>query len=220
MTRAIQVKICGLSTPEAVRAAVEGGAGYVGFVFYPPSPRHVTAEQAALLVREVPAGIRKVGLFVDPSDEMLDHTLALVPLDILQLHGGESPERVAEIRRRSGLAVMKVLRIGDAADVAAAEPYQAVADILLFDAKPAADLKNALPGGNGLTFDWRHLAGRSWTRPWMLSGGLTADLLAEAVAATGAPGVDVSSGVETAPGVKDPALIRAFLAAAARLTTR
>jgi phosphoribosylanthranilate isomerase len=212
----LQVKICGINTPEALTAALEGGARYVGFVFYPRSPRAVTAALAADLARMVPTGVRTVGLFVAPTDPELELVTGYVPLDLLQLHDDTPPERVAEIRARHALPVMKVVRVAGAGDLAAVPPYLEVADRLLFDARPPAD-PAALPGGNGVAFDWSLLAGRSWSRPWMLSGGLTAETLAEAVRITGAPAVDVSSGVEDRPGHKDPARIRAFLAAAARL---
>jgi phosphoribosylanthranilate isomerase len=166
------------------------------------------------LCKPVPAGITRVGLFVDADDATIDAVLATAPLDQLQLHGGESPARVAAVKARFGRAVMKALPIGDPADVAAAEPYLAVADRLLFDARPPRGA-DARPGGNGLVFDWRLIAGRRWDLPWMLSGGLTADNVAEGIRLTGASAVDVSSGVERAPGVKDPAKIAAFLAAAA-----
>jgi phosphoribosylanthranilate isomerase len=209
----VAVKICGLSTPETVAAAVDGGAAMVGVVFYPPSPRSVTPETAAALVRDVPARVATVGLFVDPDDALLDRVLSRVPLNILQLHGSESLDRVVAIRRRTGLPVMKALKIGNESDLDAALAYAGVADRLMFDAPPPAR-DGALPGGNGIAFDWRLLAGRSWPVPWMLSGGLTVANLAEAVAISGAASVDVSSGVETAPGRKDVTLIARFLDAA------
>ena len=212
----VQAKICGINSPEALEAALKGGARYVGFVFYPPSPRHVPPPLAAELIRMVPTGVRAVGLFVSPSDAVLDDVAGQVPLDFLQLHDDEPPERVRHIRARFALPVIKAFRLGAAADLERVPDYTAVADLLLFDAKPPAD-PNSLPGGNGVPFDWRWLAGRSWSRPWMLSGGLTPENLAEAVRATGARLVDVSSGVEDRPGHKDPGRIRAFLAAAAAL---
>jgi phosphoribosylanthranilate isomerase len=161
----------------------------------------------------VPAGITRVGLFVDSDDEMIASVLQAAPLDLLQFHGSESPLRVAEVKRHFARPVMKVLPIADPADVAAADAYLDVADRLLFDARPPRRA-GALPGGNGLVFDWRVIAGRSWPLPWMLSGGLTPDNVAQAVRLTRAQAVDVSSGVERAPGVKDPAKIAEFLAAA------
>lgn len=209
----IDVKICGLRTPETLAAAVAGGARYVGLVFYPKSPRAVDLELAAELARHVPTGIRVVGLFVDPSDDQLEATLGRVPLDLVQLHGSETPDRVAEVRAGASAPVMKAVRIATHGDLEPVPAFAEVADMLLFDAKPPANVA-ALPGGNGIPFDWTILAGRRWTCPWMLSGGLTADNLAEAVRLTGATAVDVSSGVESRPGHKEPALIGAFLRAA------
>jgi phosphoribosylanthranilate isomerase len=213
----IEVKICGINSPEALRAAVEAGADYMGLNFYPPSPRAVTLEQAAALAAAAPPRLRKVGLFVDVDDETIAEVLATVDLDILQLHGAESPARVSEVRARFGLPVMKAIKIAGEDDVAGAENYCAAAERLLFDAKPPKDIKNLMPGGNALAFDWELLAGRSWPLPWMLSGGLDAENLAEAVRTSGARAVDVSSGVEDKPGVKDPGKIRAFIAAAKAL---
>ena len=213
-----QVKICGLSQPEHVAAAVDAGARYVGFVFFPRSPRAVTAEQAAALALDVPAGVARVGLFVNPDDAALDAVLAQVPLDIIQLHGSEPPERVAEIKALTGLPVMKAVGVAGPGDLDALWDYGLVADMLLIDAKapPGADL----PGGNGLPFDWRLLAGRRIVKPWLLAGGLTPQNVAEAIRLTGAAGIDVSSGVETAPGVKDSGLIRDFVAAATAASGR
>jgi len=211
----IAVKICGVTTPEALDAAIAGGARYVGFVFYPPSPRALDPVLAAELARRLPTGVRSVGLFVEPADAELDRALSTVPLDLVQLHGQETPGRVAEIRRALSLPVMKAVRVAEAGDLDAAKDYAAVADILLFDAKPPRNVA-ALPGGNGIAFDWTLLAGRRWPKPWMLSGGLDAGNVAEAIALTGAPAVDVSSGVEDRPGHKDPTKVTAFLAAARR----
>lgn len=206
------VKICGLREAAHVRAAVEGGAAYLGFVFFEASPRHVTPQQAAALGAEAPPGVAKVGLFVDPTDERLERTLDVCPLDILQLHGAETAERVAAIRARHGLPVMKALPIGDPDDVARIAEYEGVADLILCDAKPRPGA--TLPGGSGEAFDWALLAGRAWRRPWLLAGGLTAETLAAAAEAGGAKQVDVSSGVEIRRGEKDAALIKAFLEAA------
>lgn len=203
-------KICGLSEPDSLRAAVTGGARYVGFVFYPPSPRAVAPALAGDLARLVPTGVRSVGLFVDPDDEYLEHVISQVPLDLIQLHGKEDPRRIAAIKARYRMPVMKAVKIGGPEDLAAALEVAEVADRLLFDAKPPAKV-SALPGGNGIAFDWTLLAGRSWPKPWMLSGGLTPANVAEAVRVTGATEVDVSSGVEDRPGHKDVALVRAFL---------
>jgi|SRR5271170_137749 phosphoribosylanthranilate isomerase len=212
----VAAKICGLNSEAAVTAAIDGAAAYLGFVFYPPSPRAVTPAQAARLCAAVPTGIARVGLFVDADDDMIGAVLAEAPLDILQFHGGESPQRVAEARIRFGCRVMKAVPLAGPEDVSGAAPYEEVADLLLFDAKPP-HRPGALPGGNGLAFDWALIAGRSWRRPWMLSGGLTAALLPEAVRISGAACVDVSSGVESRPGEKDPQKIRAFLDTARRL---
>jgi phosphoribosylanthranilate isomerase len=213
MSHDIRVKICGLRTDADVAAAASAGASYVGFVFYPKSPRNVSFREAAALAVDVPMGVAKVALVVNANDAFLDDLTAAVPLDMLQLHGSETPTRVAEVKARYGLPVMKAVGIADASDLAQIDAYAAVADQLLIDAKPP---KNAdLPGGNGLAFDWTLLAGRKyWTVPWMLAGGLTADNVAEAVRRTGATQVDVSSGVEGLVGVKDAGLISAFLAAA------
>ena len=209
----IQVKICGLRTAEDVAAAVSAGARYLGFNFFPKSPRSVDAETARALAVDVPAGVAKVALLVNPTDAELDRLIETVPLDMLQLHGSETPERVASIRARYGLPVMKVLGVASAEDLDAIDSYSAVADQLLLDAKPPKDA--VLPGGNGLAFDWKLLAGRKyWTRPWMLAGGLTPDNVAEAIARTGAKQVDVASGVESAPGVKDAGKMAAFIRAA------
>ncbi|QBX34397.1 phosphoribosylanthranilate isomerase [Paracoccus liaowanqingii] len=207
-----EVKICGLREPAHVAAAVEAGARYLGFVFFPKSPRAVTGAEAATLSADLPVGVAKVGLFVDPSDALLTEVLDAVALDIVQLHGHETPERVAEVKALTGLPVMKAVGISGPDDLVLLTEYGVVADMLLVDAKPpkGADL----PGGNGLAFDWRLLVGRRWLRPWMLAGGLTPDNVAEAVRLTGAPAVDVSSGVESAAGVKDSARIGAFCAAA------
>ena len=212
----IDTKICGLASEAAVAAAVAGGAAYLGFNFYRPSPRSVSPERAAALGAAVPAGVRRVGLFVDAADEAIQAVLNAAPIDILQFHGQENPERVAEARHRFGLPVMKAIAVAGPEDVLAASRYEDAADMLLFDAKPPRRA-DALPGGNGLAFDWQLIAGHRWRRPWMLSGGLTAALLAEAVRISGATAVDVSSGVEHRPGDKDPAKIREFLAVARSL---
>ncbi|MFN3970174.1 MAG: phosphoribosylanthranilate isomerase [Gemmobacter sp.] len=208
----IRVKICGLRSPADMAAVVAAGAAYAGFNFFPASPRHVTLAVARDVALAAPPGLAKVALVVDADDSALDAIVEGVPLDMLQLHGHETPDRVAEVRARYGLPVMKVLGVADEGDLAALMDYSLVADQLLIDAKPPRGA--VLPGGNGLTFDWRLLVGRKWLRPWMLAGGLTAGNVAEAVRLTGARQVDVASGVESAPGVKDPARIVAFVAAA------
>ncbi len=206
----VQVKICGITHPEALIAAVTGGVRFVGFVFYPRSPRAIAPPLAAELARMVPTGVRTVGLFVAPDDAQLDEVVGQVPLDFLQLHDDRPSERVREIRHRFALPIIKAFRIATVADLDRVPDYAGSADILLFDAKPPAN-DSALPGGNGRCFDWSLLAGRQWSRPWMLSGGLSPANLAEAVATTGARMVDVSSGVEDRPGHKEPGQIRAFL---------
>lgn len=213
----VSVKICGCNSREAVTTAVTGGADYVGLVFYPPSPRSVTADAAAPLAELAPERVLRVGLFVDPDDETLRHVTSCVKLDLIQLHGSETPGRVAAIKRLTSLPAMKAIKVAVAPDVDAALPYLGVADRLLFDAKAPVSLAGALPGGNAVSFDWTLLAGRSWPVPWMLSGGLNAGNVAEAVRVSGARTVDVSSGVESKPGVKDPERIRQFLALATAL---
>ncbi|MFA5581600.1 MAG: phosphoribosylanthranilate isomerase [Paracoccaceae bacterium] len=208
----VQVKICGLRDAADVAAAARAGAAYVGLVFYPRSPRNLTLPAARDLALTVPVGITKVALVVDADDATLDAIMDHVPLDMLQLHGAESPARVAELRARYGLPVMKAVGIGRADDLALIDQYAGVADQLLIDAKPAPGA--ALPGGNGLAFDWRLIAGRRWPLPWMLAGGLTPANVADAIRLTGARQVDVSSGVESAPGVKDADLIAKFVQAA------
>ena len=208
----MRVKICGLSEPAGLKAAVGAGAAYVGFVFFARSPRNVTPAKAATLAAQVPAGVCKVALTVDADDAALEAILDDAPIDMIQLHGRETPARVAAIRDRFGLPVMKAVGVAEEADLAAIADYARAADQLLIDARPPPG--GALPGGNGLRFDWRLLQGRRWTVPWMLAGGLTAGNVAEAARLTGAAQVDVSSGVESAPGEKAPARIRAFLAAA------
>lgn len=207
-----RIKICGLRDAASLAAAVDAGASYVGLVFFPKSPRHLDIDAARALAQTVPPGIAKVGLVVDADDALLDEITAHVPLDILQLHGAETPARVGEVRARLGLPVMKAVGVAGQGDLAAIDAYAQVADQILVDAKPPKDAD--LPGGNGLSFDWRLIAGRRWAVPWMLAGGLTPETVGEAIALTGARQVDVSSGVESAPGVKDAARITAFCAAA------
>ena len=207
----VDVKICGISDEAAVAAATRHGAAYLGFVFFARSPRHVSPAKAAQLGNDIPSATRKVGLIVDEKNEGIAKVLREFQPDFLQLHGKEPPERVAEIRARFGVPVIKAIAIADRADVAAAQAYESVADMLLFDAKPPKSAPNALPGGNGRAFDWNLLAGVQWRRPWMLSGGLDADNVTDAVRISGAKAVDVSSGVESRPGSKDPAKISLFL---------
>lgn len=210
--RDVRVKICGLRTPGDVAAVAAAGAAYAGLNFFPKSPRYVTPETARALALAAPEGLCKVALVVDAEDALLDRIIAEVPLDMLQLHGHEGPARVAEVKARYGLPVMKVLGVAAEEDLAPLLDYQLVADQILIDAK--APKGAVLPGGNGLTFDWRLLVGRKWLKPWMLAGGLTPDNVGRAIQLTGARQVDVASGVESAPGVKDAARIAAFVEAA------
>ncbi|SUZ33176.1 N-(5'-phosphoribosyl)anthranilate isomerase [Roseibaca ekhonensis] len=212
MSAHTRVKICGLTRAQDLDHAAKAGASYAGFVFFPKSPRNLTLEAARDLALAAPVGLAKVALVVNADDAMLDAILAQVPIDMIQLHGSETPARVAEIHARFGLPVMKAVGIATADDLPKLAQFEAVADQILVDAKPAQDA--ALPGGNGLSFDWRLIAGRDWVKPWMLAGGLTPDNVAEAIRLTGAQLVDVSSGVEAAPGLKDPARMVGFVQAA------
>ena len=209
----VEVKICGLSTPETLDAAIAAGADLVGFVFFPRSPRNVTLEQAAALAARARGKARVVTLVVDADDALLSAIAAEVRPDLIQAHGAETPERIAEITRLTGKPVIKAIRVSGDADIAAAADYSTVASLILYDAKAPETLGNALPGGNGHAFDWGLLEGGK--RPaFMLAGGLTPENVAEAIRVTGAPVVDVSSGVESAPGIKDIGLIRKFIEAA------
>lgn len=207
------VKICGLRTVETVHAALRGEARYLGFNFFPKSPRFVTPEAAAALAGPARGRAETVAVVVDADDALLSEIAARLAPDWIQLHGGERPDRVSAVRRFAGKGVIKALPIARPEDFSAVAPAAATADMLLFDAKAPAGA--VLPGGNGAAFDWTLLAGRSIPKPWLLSGGLTPDNVAEAIQASGASQVDVASGVESAPGVKDPDRIMAFLAAAA-----
>jgi len=208
----VEVKICGITDEDAMEAAIDAGADHVGLVFYPNSPRAVTPERATELLSYLERPVSRVGLLVDPDDALLDAVIGGVRLDLLQLHGKETPERVEAIRLEYGIPVMKVLSIAGPDDLATADAYLGVADRLLFDARPPKGA--TLPGGNAASFDWSLLTGRRWPLPWFLAGGLTPANVAEAIRVSGTKAVDVSSGVETAPGVKSPDLIRAFIAAA------
>jgi phosphoribosylanthranilate isomerase len=208
----VLVKICGLSTPETLDVALAAGADMVGFVFFPPSPRNISLEAARALGLRVKDRAKTVALVVDADDALLEQIIGALKPDVLQLHGHETPQRVAAIRESFGVPVMKVLAIETKADLAAIAPYAGVADRLLFDALPPRDATR--PGGLGKPFDWHLLEGLDLPVPYMLSGGLDPDNVAEALRITRAPGVDVSSGVESAPGVKDPEKIRAFIRAA------
>ena len=207
-----EVKICGISTLADYLACAACDVDYVGFVFFEKSPRHLTIEQAIKMANIVPDGICKTALVVDPSDKDLDDLLDKVPVDMIQLHGHESAERVSEVKDKFGLPVMKAVGISDESDLVNLYEHSRIADQILVDAKPP---KNAvLPGGNGLSFDWKLLAGRRWSTPWMLAGGLNSSNLLQAAKLTGARQFDVSSGVETSTGVKDIKLISDFIQAA------
>ncbi|PZQ48618.1 MAG: phosphoribosylanthranilate isomerase [Micavibrio aeruginosavorus] len=207
------VKICGINSPNAMTAALEAEADFIGLVFHPSSPRFVEIEVAAYLAGYVPDSVKTVGLFVEPDDKTLTETLENVRIDMIQLHGMESPRRVADIKARFGLPVIKALPISSRDDLLDADDYASSADWLLFDAKGTADQ----PGGHGLPFDWALLKDFQSPLPWMLAGGLTPSNVAEAVALLRPPAVDVSSGVEASRGIKDPAKIRAFIEAARSL---
>ena len=209
---AARVKICGIRTAEALGAALQARADLVGLVFFPPSPRNISVEEAEPLAEYARGFAAVVALVVDADDALLERIVAAVNPDMLQLHGSETPARVAEIRDRFGKPVMKAIKVGTAEDAEAALAYRNIADLILFDARPPKDADR--PGGHGAVFDWNVLAGVRDKVPFMLSGGLTPENVAEAIQATGATAVDVSSGVETAPGVKNPGLIRAFIRAA------
>ena len=211
----VQVKICGIKTEVALDAALEGGADFIGFVFFPASPRNVDLETAQKLCAVIPSEVKRVGLFVDPSDEELQKVLECVQLDMLQLHGKETPERVREIKKSTGLPVMKAFSVSTAADVVRAYTYTDAADWYVFDAKAPEGFD--VPGGTGETFDWALLAEEDFDKPWMLSGGLTAENVENALMILSPDAVDVSSGVEAVRGQKDPAKIKAFLAAAKRV---
>ena len=211
----IDVKICGIKTPEALDAAVEGGAKMLGFVFFEKSPRNVTLDVARDLLARVPDDVTKVALMVNPSDAEVQSIAGQLPFDLLQLHGSESVERVAQLKAITGRPAMKAVGVEGPDDIARAHAYEDVCERILLDAKPPKDA--ALPGGNALSFDWTLIVGEKWLKPWLLAGGLNADNLAEAVKTSGASFVDVSSGVEEAPGRKSVEKIRAFLALAQSL---
>lgn len=214
MPMSVGVKICGLSTPETVDVSIAAGADYLGFVFFEKSPRHLSFETATALARHVPPSVLKVALTVDADNETLDAVVASLRPDMLQLHGDETPERLTELKSRYGITLMKVIGVAEPEDPLKAQIYRDSADLLLFDAKPPKSMAGALPGGNGLVFDWSLIAGHRPEMPWMLSGGLDATNVAEAIRITGAEAVDVSSGVESTPGRKEPDLIEAFIRAA------
>ncbi|WP_169566576.1 phosphoribosylanthranilate isomerase [Sneathiella limimaris] len=207
----VAAKICGLNDPVSLKSALDAGAEYIGVVFFPPSPRSLMPAEAKELFGDYRGSAKLVGLFVDPDDELIRSALEAVPLDILQLHGNETPERVQEIRVKFGKPVMKAVKIATRDDLLQAKAYESVSDMLLFDAKAPKSMKDALPGGNGLSFDWTMLADLDTTCPWMLAGGLTADNVTDAVRISRAKAVDTSSGVETEPGRKDPTEVVRFL---------
>ena len=206
------IKICGITSPDALGGAIKANADYAGFVFFPPSPRNLSLSDAAELGARAEGHIARVGLFVDASDAAIAEAVVAARLDGLQLHGLESPERAAQLKAQFGLPVWKALTVASNADVARAHAYAGAADLILFDAKTPKG--SALPGGMGLSFDWSLVANWKGPIPWGLAGGLTPDNVAAAIRATGAPLVDTSSGVESAPGVKDVDKIAAFCAAA------
>ncbi len=211
----VQAKICGISTPEALDAAIKGGASHVGFVFFAKSPRNLDPERARALAQQVPGHVGKVGLFVDPDPSFVASALSVVPLDVLQLHGAESPAFAASLGAAHGKEIWKAIPVRTRADLDQGMKYRGAAQRLLYDAKPPKGAE--LPGGNGLRFDWTLLEGHVHALPWLLSGGLDAANVAEAVRIAGADTVDVSSGVESAPGVKDVDKIAAFLQAVGAL---
>jgi phosphoribosylanthranilate isomerase len=200
MRKTPQVKICGVSSPDVLEACAESGVRYVGFVFYPPSPRHLSFDTAWTLARHVPTGMRSIGLFVDPDDALLERILTGVPMDMIQLHGNETPERIEQIKAKYTMPIIKAIRVNDKSDLDGIEEYEAVCDWLLLDSKPK-DAK--LPGGTGHAFNWDLLKNRTFSKPWMLSGGLNTGNILDALNAASPHAIDLSSGVETAPGQKD-----------------
>ncbi len=211
----VQTKICGISTPEAVTAVLEGGAAFLGFMFFEKSPRNLAPEAAWRLAQPVRGKLKIVAVLVDPSDAEADRIGQILKPDLIQLHGKETPARARAVAQRTGAGIIKVLPVSEAADLVGAREFETVVEHLMFDTKPAKDAER--PGGSGKAFDWTLLAGRRFERPWFLAGGLDPWNLADAVQQSGAPLLDVSSGVERGPGLKDPALIRAFLDAANRV---
>jgi phosphoribosylanthranilate isomerase len=207
-------KICGLSTPETVAAALDGGAAFLGFNFFPASPRYLTPDAAARLAPPARGKATIVAVTVDPDDDLVDRLMATLKPDLIQLHGKEPPSRVREVSARAGVGVIKALPVSESADLDAARQYETVVDHLMFDAKPPSDA--AMPGGLGSSFDWTILAGRRFARPYLLAGGLDPWNVGEALRQSGSPIADVSSGVERGPGIKDPLLISAFLEAVRR----
>ena len=212
MSNPVRVKICGVTSQQLMRDVGNAGAQYAGLVFFEKSPRNLSLDKARSIALEAPTGLAKVALVVNPSDRFLDSLTTTVPLDMIQLHGSETPQRVSEIKQKTGLPVMKAIGVAEKNDLKKLDVYATVADQLMVDAKPAKDA--ILPGGNGYAFDWSLLQGRRWTGPWMLAGGLNPENVAQAIAITGAQQIDVSSGVEIRPGEKDKQKINAFVRAA------
>ena len=213
MATTVQTKICGVTPKTDLDVLAYSNVWRIGLVFFPPSPRNLTPAEALAIAGRLPIKIQRVGVFVDPSNDLIDQVIQQVPLNVIQLHGNETPERVSEIGQRAGIQIIKAIGVEREEDIARAAAYEPRVNWLMFDAKTPADASR--PGGMGLSFDWRLLAGRQWRRAWILSGGLTPDNVGEAIRTSGAEYVDVSSGVESAPGVKDAALIQRFLAAVA-----
>jgi len=216
----LKTKICGLNDAQSVKEAIAGKAYFIGFVFYDKSPRNVTAKEAAKLCRAVPKTIFKVGVFVNPNDQTLDTVLSNITLDYIQLHGNESVDRISDIKARYGVRIIKAVSVSEQKDILSAKKFTGIADWVLFDAKPPVTLKEALPGGNAISFDWNLLSIKNMISPalpWILSGGLNINNLKDAVGISGANAVDVSSGVESAYGKKNPRLIREFLKLSAKL---
>lgn len=208
MRKIPQVKICGISTPDVLKTCAESGVRYVGFVFYPPSPRHLSFDTAWTLAGQVPTGMRSIGLFVDPDDALLERILTGIPMDMIQLHGNETPGRIAEIKSKYAMPVIKAIRVNDESDLDAIAGYEAVCDWLLFDSKP----KDAtLPGGTGHAFNWDLLKNKTFSKPWMLSGGLNSDTVLDAIDALEPDAIDLSSGVESEKGVKDVEKIKKLM---------
>lgn len=207
----IDVKICGLTSVEAIEAAAEAGAAYAGFVFFEKSPRHIRPREAPALVKHVPKDMKRVGVFVEPDDSLLERAIAAARLDIIQLHGDERPERLKSLKARLNVEIWKAIPVSAASDLERAKRYRDDANLILFDARtPKA---SRLPGGMGIAFDWKLLNRFNHRMPWALSGGLNAENVADALAITGATMLDVSSGVESEPGIKDPAKVSAFMEA-------
>ena len=207
----ILVKVCGITTLPALNTSIKGGASYVGFMFYPPSPRNITPQDAAILAAHIPPSVKKVAVTVNADDQQLADIQSVFIPDFWQLHGNESPERAQQIKQLTGIPIIKACSIRNGDDIAASLAYQDSVDMLLFDARPPKEMTNALPGGNGLSFDWNLLANRTFSLPWMLAGGINADNVIQAITASGASMVDVSSSLENSPGIKSPELIETFL---------